>query len=105
MGDVGSLAIGGALGTVAILTKQEFLLPFIGGVFILEAAFGDAAGFVFQVYKAEHGHRKAYFPTGAASSSFSDVRLERAEDSFSFCDCRGTFRVVESFDFEIALKV
>jgi len=37
MGDVGSLAIGGALGTVAILTKQEFLLPFIGGVFMLEA--------------------------------------------------------------------
>ena len=37
MGDVGSLAIGGALGTVAIFTKQEFLLPFVGGVFILEA--------------------------------------------------------------------
>lgn len=37
MGDVGALAIGGALGTVAVLTKQEFLLPFIGGVFILEA--------------------------------------------------------------------
>lgn len=37
MGDVGSLSIGGAIGTVAILTKQEFLLPFIGGVFILEA--------------------------------------------------------------------
>ena len=36
MGDVGSLAIGGALGTVAVLTKQEFLLPFVGGVFILE---------------------------------------------------------------------
>ena len=47
MGDVGSLAIGGALGTVAILTKQEFLLPFIGGVFILEA-FSDDAGFGFQ---------------------------------------------------------
>jgi phospho-N-acetylmuramoyl-pentapeptide-transferase len=38
MGDTGSLAIGGALGTVAILTKQEFLLPILGGVFILEAA-------------------------------------------------------------------
>ncbi len=38
MGDVGSLAIGGALGTVAILTKQEFLLPFIGGIFIIEVA-------------------------------------------------------------------
>ncbi len=36
MGDVGSLAIGGALGTIAILTKQELLLPFIGGVFIIE---------------------------------------------------------------------
>ena len=38
MGDVGSLAIGGALGTIAILTKQECLLVFIGGVFIIEAA-------------------------------------------------------------------
>ncbi len=37
MGDVGSLAIGGALGTVAILTKQEFMLPFVGGIFIIEA--------------------------------------------------------------------
>jgi phospho-N-acetylmuramoyl-pentapeptide-transferase len=37
MGDVGSLALGGAIGTVAIMIRQELLLPFIGGVFILEA--------------------------------------------------------------------
>jgi phospho-N-acetylmuramoyl-pentapeptide-transferase len=37
MGDVGSLALGGAIGTVAIIIRQELLLPFIGGVFILEA--------------------------------------------------------------------
>lgn len=37
MGDVGSLAIGGAMGTVAILTKQEFMLVMVGGVFVLEA--------------------------------------------------------------------
>jgi phospho-N-acetylmuramoyl-pentapeptide-transferase len=37
MGDVGSLALGGALGTVAILIKQELLLPIVGGVFVLEA--------------------------------------------------------------------
>ncbi len=37
MGDVGSLALGGALGTVAILVKQELLLPFIGGIFVVEA--------------------------------------------------------------------
>jgi phospho-N-acetylmuramoyl-pentapeptide-transferase len=37
MGDVGSLALGGALGTVAILIKQELLLPMVGGVFVIEA--------------------------------------------------------------------
>jgi phospho-N-acetylmuramoyl-pentapeptide-transferase len=37
MGDTGSLAIGGALGTVAILLKAEFLLLLIGGVFAAEA--------------------------------------------------------------------
>jgi len=37
MGDVGSLALGGALGTVAILIKQELLLLIVGGVFVIEA--------------------------------------------------------------------
>jgi phospho-N-acetylmuramoyl-pentapeptide-transferase len=37
MGDVGSLGLGGALGTVAILIKQELLLPIVGGIFVLEA--------------------------------------------------------------------
>ena len=37
MGDVGSLALGGAIGTVALIIRQELLLPFIGGIFILEA--------------------------------------------------------------------
>jgi phospho-N-acetylmuramoyl-pentapeptide-transferase len=36
MGDVGSLALGGALGTVAILIKQELLLPIVGGIFVIE---------------------------------------------------------------------
>ena len=36
-GDVGSLALGGAIGTVAVIIKQELLLPFIGGIFVLEA--------------------------------------------------------------------
>jgi phospho-N-acetylmuramoyl-pentapeptide-transferase len=37
MGDVGSLALGGAIGTIAVIIKQELLLPFIGGVFVIEA--------------------------------------------------------------------
>lgn len=54
MGDVGSLALGGAIGTVAVIIKQELLLPFIGGVFLLEAA-----SVVLQVgsYKLRGGKR------------------------------------------------
>jgi len=37
MGDIGSLALGGAIGTVAVIIKQELLLPFIGGIFVIEA--------------------------------------------------------------------
>lgn len=37
MGDVGSLSLGGCLGTIAVLTKNEFLFVLIGGIFVLEA--------------------------------------------------------------------
>ncbi len=37
MGDVGSLALGGSMGVIAVLIKQEILLVFIGGVYVLEA--------------------------------------------------------------------
>ncbi|MCL2458625.1 MAG: phospho-N-acetylmuramoyl-pentapeptide-transferase [Desulfobulbus sp.] len=37
MGDVGSLALGGTLGVVSVITKQEFLLVLVGGIFVMEA--------------------------------------------------------------------
>lgn len=37
MGDVGSLPLGGALGTIAVFTKNEFLLVIVGGIFVIEA--------------------------------------------------------------------
>jgi phospho-N-acetylmuramoyl-pentapeptide-transferase len=54
MGDVGSLALGGAIGTVAIVIRQELLLPFIGGIFVLEAL-----SVILQVgsYKLRNGKR------------------------------------------------
>jgi phospho-N-acetylmuramoyl-pentapeptide-transferase len=54
MGDVGSLALGGAIGTVAIIIRQELLLPFIGGIFIIEAL-----SVILQVgsYKLRNGKR------------------------------------------------
>ena len=52
MGDVGSLALGGALGTVAILIKQELLLPIVGGVFVIEGGVGDHPGRLVQASAA-----------------------------------------------------
>ena len=37
MGDTGSLALGGALGAIAVCTKNEFVLAIIGGLFVMEA--------------------------------------------------------------------
>ena len=36
MGDVGSLALGGAIGIISVIIKQELLLVFVGGVFVIE---------------------------------------------------------------------
>lgn len=54
MGDVGSLPLGGALGTIAVITKQEILLVLVGGLFVIEAL-----SVIFQVgyFKATKGRR------------------------------------------------
>ena len=54
MGDVGSLSLGGALGTMAVITKQEILLAIVGGVFVLETF-----SVIFQVgyFKITQGKR------------------------------------------------
>ncbi|MFZ3045741.1 MAG: phospho-N-acetylmuramoyl-pentapeptide-transferase [Desulfatirhabdiaceae bacterium] len=54
MGDVGSLSLGGALGSVAVITKQEVLLILVGGLFVMEAL-----SVIFQVgyYKMTNGRR------------------------------------------------
>ena len=54
MGDVGSLALGGALGSIAIIIKQEFLLAIVGGIFVMEAL-----SVILQVgyFKITHGKR------------------------------------------------
>ena len=54
MGDVGSLPLGGALGTIAVITKQEILLILVGGLFVIEAL-----SVIFQVgfFKVTKGRR------------------------------------------------
>jgi len=61
MGDVGSLAIGGAIGTVAVLTKQEFMLLMVGGVFVIEALSVMLQVGVFKMTKRTTGTGRRLF--------------------------------------------
>ena len=55
MGDVGALSLGGALGVVAVLAKQELVLPIAGGVFVVEAA-----STLIQRYYYKMTHRRIF---------------------------------------------
>jgi phospho-N-acetylmuramoyl-pentapeptide-transferase len=55
MGDTGSLALGGALGAVAVLLKSEFLLLIVGGVFVAETASVILQRTVFKYRRRRHG--------------------------------------------------
>jgi phospho-N-acetylmuramoyl-pentapeptide-transferase len=61
MGDVGSLAIGGAMGTIAVLTKQEFMLLMVGGVFVIEAMSVMLQVGVFKMTKRTTGTGRRLF--------------------------------------------
>ena len=55
MGDTGSLALGGAIGAVAILLKSEFLLLIVGAVFVAETVSVILQRVVFKVRRRRHG--------------------------------------------------
>ena len=61
MGDVGSLAIGGAIGTIGVLTKQEFMLVMVGGVFVMEALSVMLQVSVFKMTKSTSGTGRRLF--------------------------------------------
>ena len=61
MGDTGSLAIGGAVGVVAICTKQELLLAIIGFVFVAEAVSVLLQRFYFKYTKRKYGEGRRIF--------------------------------------------
>jgi phospho-N-acetylmuramoyl-pentapeptide-transferase len=55
MGDVGALALGGGLGTVAVITRQEFVLGIMGGVFVAEALSVMAQVLYFKYTRRRYG--------------------------------------------------
>jgi phospho-N-acetylmuramoyl-pentapeptide-transferase len=61
MGDVGSLAIGGAIGTIGVLTKQEFMLVLVGGVFVMEALSVMLQVSVFKMTRSTSGTGRRLF--------------------------------------------
>lgn len=61
MGDVGSLAIGGAIGTIGVLTKQEFMLVMVGGVFVMEALSVMLQVSVFKMTRSTGGTGRRLF--------------------------------------------
>ncbi len=84
MGDVGSLAIGGAVGTIAVLTKQEFILLMVGGVFVLEALSVMVQVTVFKMTKRTSGVGRRVFKMTPLHHHFEMVGWKESKIVFRF---------------------
>jgi phospho-N-acetylmuramoyl-pentapeptide-transferase len=84
MGDVGSLAIGGAVGTIAVLTKQEFMLVMVGGVFVLEALSVMLQVSVFKMTKSTSGVGRRIFKMTPLHHHFEMVGWKESKIVFRF---------------------
>jgi phospho-N-acetylmuramoyl-pentapeptide-transferase len=84
MGDVGSLAIGGAVGTIAVLTKQEFMLLMVGGVFVIEALSVMVQVTVFKMTKSTSGVGRRVFKMTPLHHHFEMVGWKESKIVFRF---------------------
>ncbi len=80
MGDIGSLAMGGALGAVAMATKHEIVLMIVGGLFVVETL-----SVIIQVFWYKRTGQTG-LPDGPAAPSFREEGLGRADDRHSVLD-------------------
>ena len=97
MGDVGALALGGALGTMAIITRQELVLFIMGGIFVMETL-----SVILQVgyFKLTHGKRIFLM---APLHHHSNEGMERNSGGSSFLDYHDCIGINWSFNFEDSL--
>jgi phospho-N-acetylmuramoyl-pentapeptide-transferase len=84
MGDVGSLAIGGAIGTIGVLTKQEFMLLMVGGVFVIEALSVMLQVSVFKMTKSTSGVGRRVFKMTPLHHHFEMVGWKESKIVFRF---------------------
>ena len=109
MGDTGSLALGGALGAVAILLKSEFLLAFVGAVFVAEMMSVILQRFVFKYRRTRYGARvragASRLSPRAAASSLRGEGLEGAAGRRALLDHRHPLRVPRTEHAQAALSM
>jgi len=84
MGDVGSLAIGGAVGTIAVLTKNEVMLVMVGGVFVMEALSVMVQVSVFKMTKRTSGVGRRVFKMTPLHHHFEMVGWKESKIVFRF---------------------
>jgi phospho-N-acetylmuramoyl-pentapeptide-transferase len=84
MGDVGSLAIGGAVGTIAVLTKNEVMLVMVGGVFVMEALSVMVQVGVFKMTKRTSGVGRRVFKMTPLHHHFEMVGWKESKIVFRF---------------------
>jgi phospho-N-acetylmuramoyl-pentapeptide-transferase len=84
MGDVGSLAIGGAVGTIAVLTKMELMLIMVGGVFVMEALSVMLQVTVFKMTKRTSGVGRRVFKMTPLHHHFEMVGWKESKIVFRF---------------------
>lgn len=84
MGDVGSLAIGGAVGTIAVLTKNEVMLLMVGGVFVMEALSVMVQVSVFKMTKRTSGVGRRVFKMTPLHHHFEMVGWKESKIVFRF---------------------
>ena len=99
MGDTGSLAIGGALGSIAVATKHEIVLAIIGGLFVLEAL-----SVIVQVASFKNDRQNAFLPWRLCIIIFEQRGWAEAYHCYPFLDYRRDTGLDWSFYIEAEIR-
>ena len=84
MGDVGSLSLGALLGTVALLTKEEFILAIAGGIFVLETVSVIMQRYYFKYTKKKYGEGRRIFRMAPLHHHFEKMGWEEPKITVRF---------------------
>ena len=86
MGDVGALALGGALGTIAVIVRQEIVLFIMGGIFVAETVSVMLQVVLVQVHQEAYGEGRRMFQMAPLHHHFEQKRLEGDAGRRAFLD-------------------